>query len=100
MVPDKDCQEIYVSKVKLARNNIVKNVKKFYFIRLIPAGNYMFRYNNINTRIRREMCSKLTIKTPCSSVSIVNFEQENTGRDHTSRSTQHSNLAYKKMLQV
>ena len=55
------------------------------------AGNYMFKVKNINTGTRREICSKLTIKTlerhwrlvsllltlnifPCSSV-IVNFEQ-------------------------
>ena len=43
----------------------------------IPAGNYMFRVNNRNTRVRCEICSKLTIKTPerhRSGVLIVNFE--------------------------
>ena len=30
----------------------------------IPAGNYMFKVNNKNTRTRREICSKLTIKIP------------------------------------
>ena len=65
-----------------------------------PVGNYMFKINNKNTRTRHEICSKLTIKTterrqwrrsgclycqlwtysmPCSSVSIVNFEQANAG---------------------
>ena len=49
-----------------------------------PAGNYMFKVNNRSTRARSEICSKLTIKTPehftlCSSVSIANFEQVNTG---------------------
>ena len=49
----------------------------------------MFQVNNRNTRTRREICSKLTIKynkynkktyfTPCSSVFIVNFEQVNAG---------------------
>ena len=42
----------------------------------------MFKVNNRKTRTRCEICSKLTIKiperrqyyTPCSSVSIVNFE--------------------------
>ena len=29
-----------------------------------PAGNYMFKVNNRNTRTRCETCSKLTIKTP------------------------------------
>ena len=45
-----------------------------------PAGNYMFKLNNRNTRTRCEICSKLTIKTPesrqwrRSGVFIVNFE--------------------------
>ena len=30
----------------------------------IPAGNYIFKVNNRNTRTRCEICSKLTIKTP------------------------------------
>ena len=52
---------------------------------LYPAGIYMFKVNNRNTRTRSEICSKLTIKTlwtyctTCSSVSIVNFEQVNAG---------------------
>ena len=58
---------------------------------LFPAGNYMFKVNNRNTRARCEICSKLTINIPerrqrlwtyftrCSSVSIVNFEHVNTG---------------------
>ena len=29
-----------------------------------PTGSYMFKVNNRNTRTRREICSKLTIKTP------------------------------------
>ena len=29
-----------------------------------PAGNYMFKINNRNTRTRRKICSKLTIKAP------------------------------------
>ena len=49
-----------------------------------PAGIYLFKVNNRNTRTLREICSKLKIKTPerrhwpCSGVFIVNFE-------HTSR---------------
>ena len=31
--------------------------------RAVPAGNYMFKFNNRNTRTRCEICSKLTIKT-------------------------------------
>ena len=45
-----------------------------------PAGIYLFKVNNRNTRTRCEICSKLTIKTPerrhwrRSGVFIVNFE--------------------------
>ena len=46
----------------------------------------MFKVNNRNIRARCEIWSKLAIKTPerryftpCSSVFIVNFEQENAG---------------------
>ena len=47
---------------------------------LIPAGIYLLRVSNRNTRTRCEICSKLTIKTPeqcqwCySGVFIVNYE--------------------------
>ena len=43
-------------------------------------GNYMFKVYNRNTRIRCEICSKLTIKTPerrywrRSGIFTVNFE--------------------------
>ena len=41
--------------------------------------NYMFKVKNRNTRTRWETGSKLTIKTPerrpCSSVSVIKFEQ-------------------------
>ena len=30
----------------------------------IPAGNYAFKVNNRNTRVRSDICSKLTIKAP------------------------------------
>ena len=45
-----------------------------------PAVNHMFKVNNRNTRTRREICRKLTTKTPershCrhSNVFIINFE--------------------------
>ena len=45
-----------------------------------PAGNYILKVNNRNTRARCEIYSKLTIKTPerrhwrRSGVFIVNFE--------------------------
>ena len=52
----------------------------------LPAGSYMSKVKNRNTKTRCQICSKLTIKipcysTPCSSVSIVNFEQLNAGWD-------------------
>ena len=45
-----------------------------------PAGNYLFKVNNRNTRTRCQICSKLTIKIPKrrqwrrSGIFIVNFE--------------------------
>ena len=45
----------------------------------LPAGIYLLKVNNRNTRTKCEICSKLTINTPCSSVSIANFEQVNAG---------------------
>ena len=47
-----------------------------------PAGNYMFKVNNRNTRTRCEIYSKLTIKIPERSIinfAIVNFEHVMTG---------------------
>ena len=32
--------------------------------KLNPAGNYMFKVNNKNTKTKCEVCSKLKIKTP------------------------------------
>ena len=61
-------------------------VTKFCYF---PAGIYLLKVNKRNTRTRCEKCSKLTVKfwclycylwtyfKPCSSVSIVNFEQVN-----------------------
>ena len=46
-------------------NTNVKSKKK------IPAGIYLLKVNNRNTRAKYEICSKLT---PCSSVSFVNSE--------------------------
>ena len=50
------------------------------YIKSLPAGIYLLKINNRNTRIRGEICSKLTIKTPewrqwrYYGVFIVNFE--------------------------
>ena len=53
----------------------------FQYSHFIPPRNTR-KLKNKNTRTRCEICSKLTIKTnftPCSRVSIVNFEQLNFG---------------------
>ena len=67
----------------------------------VSAGIYLLQVNNRNTRTKYEICSKLTIKTPewcqasfwylccelwtnftpCSSVSVVNFEHVIAGLD-------------------
>ena len=43
---------------------ISKRLSNIYLGKSYPAGNYMFKVNNRNTRTRCEICSKLTIKTP------------------------------------
>ena len=43
-----------------------------------PAGNYMLKVNNRHTRIRSEICSKLTIKTPERCLADNNKVQERT----------------------
>ena len=65
-MPDADCSK--------------SNLKRSILNPAFPAGNYMFKANNRNTKTRCEICSKLTIKTPKrphwyrSCVFIVNFE--------------------------
>ena len=62
--------------------DFTRNSKIELFVRYldIPAGIYLLKVNNGNTRTRCEICSKLTIKTPerrqwrRSGVFIVNFE--------------------------
>ena len=49
----------------------------------VPADNCIFKVNNRNTRTRIEICPKLKYFTPCSSVSIVNFEEVNAGLERT-----------------
>ena len=51
---------ISIRKIKEAYPEITRQFP-FY---ISPAGNYMFKVNNRNTRTRCEICSKLTIKTP------------------------------------
>ena len=50
-----------ISRIKFSINFVTIILM---FIRCYPAGNYMFKVNNRNTRARCEICSKLTIKTP------------------------------------
>ena len=54
-----------------------ENIQDVFLMTKFPASN-TFKVNNRNTRTRREICSKLIIKTPerrhCSGVFIVNFE--------------------------
>ena len=69
---------------------LTKNKHIYNCLRLsnYPAGIYMFKVNNRNIRTRCEIWSKLAIKTPftpCSSVSIINFEHVNTGWDSKER---------------
>ena len=68
-------------------------MKKYFNDCPYPVGIYLLKVNNGNTRTRCEICSKLTLKTlerrqwrqadytPCSSISIVNFEHVN-AKDH------------------
>ena len=64
-----------VARAETTSINFIVKENVFHHTNKFPAGNYKFKFNNINTRTRYEMCSKLTA---CSSVSVVNFEQVNT----------------------
>ena len=55
----------YVSK------EYVTNFTTTILLLLYPAGNYTFKVNNKNTRTRREICSKLTTKTPDNANGVV-----------------------------
>ena len=61
------------------QNTSLDYYSKIETLEFDPAGIYMFKVNNRNTRTRCERCSKLTIKIPelrqlCrSGVFIVNF---------------------------
>ena len=48
---------------KLIGDPAILEIVERHFIPF-PAGNYMFKVNNRNTRTKCEICSKLTIKTP------------------------------------
>ena len=54
---------------------ILDNNNNTAISKMIPANIYLLKVNNRNTRTRREVCSKLKIKTPDDvTVFIVNFE--------------------------
>ena len=61
----------------LVSNYLMKMFENGFFTANVPkanpAGNYMSKVNNRNSRTRCEICSKSTTKKP-SGVFIVNFE--------------------------
>ena len=69
----------FIFKVPSVQNFLLNN-QPIWVSRNNPAGIYMFKINNRNTRTRCVTCSKSTIKTPKqrhwhrSGVFIVNFE--------------------------
>ena len=71
-----------VSRILYRGRNIFTTDRKYLwlFVKIFPAGIYLLKVNNWNTRTRCEICSKLTIKTPKrhywsrSGVFIVNCE--------------------------
>ena len=72
---------VYMAALRLFQDHIVIYCcQYFYYNTSIPVGIYLLKVNNRNTRTRREICSKLTIKTPerrhwrRPGVFIVNFE--------------------------
>ena len=74
-----DRSSVYLNN-RMNENQVYFHLFVYIATTITPAGNYMFKVNNENTRTRREICSKLTIKTlerrhwRLSGVSIVNFE--------------------------
>ena len=99
MLAIKSWEQWYQVCFRLSLNKFLHAISSNNLLSVNPAGNYMFKVSNGNTRLRCEICSKLTRKTPerrqasfrclycefwtyfppCSSVSIVNFNQVNTG---------------------
>ena len=64
--------DVFLTNGKIKIKNVIKMSLCF---RNSPGNNYLLKVNNRDTIKRCEICSKLTIKTPCSSVSIVDFKQ-------------------------
>ena len=63
--------------------SVFLEIWKWVILSFTPAGTYLLKVSNRNTRTRCKICSKLTINrvTPCSSVSIINFEHVFAGWD-------------------
>ena len=53
-----------LKKYYINSNYILVCPENLRFPRIYPAGIYLLKVNNRNTRTRFEICSKLTIKTP------------------------------------
>ena len=69
-----------MAKLKLQSNhNFFRliNLSNLEMLFQSPANISLFKVNSKNTRKTFEICSKLTIKTPFSCISIVHFEQVN-----------------------
>ena len=49
------------NNINIQSDTFIVNFEQIWYN---PAGSYMFKVNNRNTRTRCEVCSKLTIKTP------------------------------------
>ena len=74
----------YVNTSIFYNNDILFVILHHYTIRNNLAGVYQLKVNNRNTRTRYEICSYFT---PCSNVSVFNFEQVNAGWGNTTRHT-------------
>ena len=57
--PDKNTNKLFLLSPNFQCKHFAKAWDELY-----PAGNYMFKVNNRNTRARCEICLKLIIKTP------------------------------------
>ena len=64
----KKLRKIITQKKYVKRNMMLKNMENYEKTnrenKAYPAGNYLSKFNNKNTKTRCEICSKLTIKIP------------------------------------
>ena len=59
-----------------------KPLNNFTLLIDVPAGNYMFKVNNRNTRKRCEICLELTITTPERCHKVGNKNTRTTSIEH------------------